>query len=200
VNRFLFLSSLMEAPEDDFTSGSVAIHMFIMLLLKSKLHNRNKEKVQVVDIGAGVGLLAAYFAVLADEGAQVYGLDFPDVNRTARRFLNDKNAFAEGVKILTPEIVNVQDDVDLPESLTKGLADAINIGFAVPMSAPQLKEANDILKPGGLITVPILDETFVREEGVPQSCAYFSVLEKKDGELITKFRGPQVRFVPDSNT
>lgn len=191
INRFHFMTRIMGTGRDT-TQGGMAVHLLILLLLQPKVY---EQRVKVIDIGCGTGWLATAFSVLAGEGSQVYGLDCTAVAADARHFISSPSATEDGV-MSRPEILDgdwVVQQLPLPAELTQGLADAINVGFAVAgMSAPELQRAKLLLKPGGVITVPIADESC--RPGGDRCAAQLTLLEKVDGALVAKSMGRSVKF------
>jgi len=194
INRFHFMTRIMTTGKD-FTQGSMPVHLLILLLLEPKISN---QLVKVIDIGCGTGWLATAFAFLVAEGSHVYGLDCASMVADAQHFVGASSATEDG-NHQHPEIVEGDWTVQqppLPAVISQGLADAINFGFAVRgLDAPELHRAQLLLKPGGMVTVPIADAADEScRPGGSRCAAKLTLLQKVDGTLVPKSAGNPVKF------
>lgn len=204
TNRFHFMNKIMTSG-DDHTQSSLPLHLLILLLLKPKLHAASPdETVKVIDVGSGTGFLATSLALLADKDAKIYGLDCANEASDAQSFIKDSNAIAADVQldkhptILAADLLGPENELSKALGSDGKLADAINIGIAVPgFASIELSRANKFLKIGGYVTAPIEDETCNPAATSGRCHAKFTLMKKVEkGVLEVVFAGPEVNFVP----
>lgn len=205
TNRFHFMNKIMTSG-DDHTQSSLPLHLLILLLLKPKLHAASPdETVKVIDVGSGTGFLVTSMALLADNNAKIYGLDCAIEASDAQSFIKDSNAIADDADatamaptILAADLLGPESELSKALGSDGELADAINIGIAVPgFASTELFRAKKFLKIGGYVTAPIEDETCNPAATSGRCHAKFTLMKKNEkGNLEVVSEGPEVKFVP----
>ncbi len=139
----------------------------------------------ILEMGCGTGRVAL---PLARAGHRVVGIDIsrPMLEQFEQKLLAEPSEVQERLLLVTQDIK----DLDLEERTFGLVTLAFNSLFFVTSDSAQrqaLASAKRHMRPSGLLAVDIVNDIYIKREGIPEPKAFFTRVNPMTGNAYTRF-------------